>query len=415
MSDELNHSGDTPDSRITDLASRLPPEVERRAPSDAMLFLREETDAVIAKALTMINPSLAMKILHRFPEDRQQAILPQTPSQWREQWERALPYPEGSIGRLMDPTIAVFGPDMTVHETIDEIRNLVKTDLITYGYLTDQKGTLLGLLAMRDLLLADPKHRLGELMLTNPFSLKPDMTIGEGILEVVHRHYPVYPVCDESHRLVGLVRGYALFEEHTIQITTQAGRMAGVEDEERLATSWKRSLKFRQPWLQLNHITAFVAAFVVGLFEHTIDKVVALAVFLPVLAGQSGNTGCQALAVTLRGLTLGELLEGKTKGLVTKKAWLGLLNGLLVGLTAGFAMYLYARGVSHPSALALGMVVFLAMTGCCVVSGVWGALAPLGLKKIGADPATASSIFLTTATDVASMGLFLGLATIFVL
>ncbi len=137
--------------------------------------------------------------------------------------------------------------------------------------------------------------------------------------------------------------------------------------------------------------------------------------FLPVLAGQSGNTGCQALAVTLRGLTSGELLEGKTKGLVTKKAWLVLLNGLLLGLTAGFAMYLYARGVSHPSALALGLVVFLAMTGSCVVSGVFGALGPSGLKKIGADPATASSIFLTTATDVASMGLLLGLANIFVL
>ncbi len=324
MSNKLTHSADTPKSQITDLAGCLLIEVECRTPSDAMLFLSQEPDAVIAKVLSMINPSLAMKILQRFPEDRRQAILPQTPSQCREQWERAQHYPEGN-------------------------------------------------------------------------------------------HYPVYPVCDESNQLVGLVRGYALFEEHTIQITAQAGRMVGVEDEERLATSWKRSLKFRQPWLQLNHITAFVAAFVVGLFEHTIDKVVALAVFLPVLAGQSGNTGYQALAVTLRGLTLGELLEGKTKGLVTKEAWLGLLNGLLVGLTAGFAMYLYARGVSHPSALALGMVVFLAMTGCCVVSGVWGALAPLGLKKIGADPATASSIFFTTATDVASMGLSLGLATIFVL
>lgn len=143
-----------------------------------------------------------------------------------------------------------------------------------------------------------------------------------------------------------------------------------VEDEERLATSWKRRLKFRQPWLQLNLITAFVAAFVIGLFEHTIGKVVALTVFLPVLAGQFGNTGRQALAVTLRGLTLGELLEGKTKGLVTKEAWWVLLNGLLVGLTAWFAMYFYARGASHPSALALGMAVFLAMTGSCVVSGV---------------------------------------------
>jgi magnesium transporter len=141
---------------------------------------------------------------------------------------------------------------------------------------------------------------------------------------------------------------------------------------------------------------------------------VILALFLPVLAGQSGNTGCQALAVALRGLTLGELKPGKEKALVMKESLLGLLNGGLVGLTAGLGMYVVATLQKNPSAPVLALIVFMAMIGSCVVSGISGALSPLTLRKLGADPATASSIFLTTATDVASMGLFLGLATLLI-
>jgi magnesium transporter len=164
----------------------------------------------------------------------------------------------------------------------------------------------------------------------------------------------------------------------------------------------------------LNLLTAFLAAAVVGMFQETIDRVVILALFLPVLAGQSGNTGCQALAVALRGLTLGELKPGKEKALVMKESLLGLLNGALVGLTAGLGMYVVATLQKNPSALQLGLIVFIAMIGSCVVSGIAGALIPLTLRKLGADPATASSIFLTTATDVASMGMFLGLATLLI-
>jgi magnesium transporter len=151
----------------------------------------------------------------------------------------------------------------------------------------------------------------------------------------------------------------------------------------------------------------------VGLFEDTIAQVTALAAFLPVLAGQSGNTGCQALAVTLRGMALGELSEHSPVKIVTKEAFLGLLNGAVVGALAGGAMFFFAQGQSQPFKLAL--IVMAAMVGSCVASGIAGALVPIGLKRVGADPATASSIFLTTATDVVSMGLLLGFATIFLL
>jgi magnesium transporter len=189
--------------------------------------------------------------------------------------------------------------------------------------------------------------------------------------------------------------------------------MVGVEKEERLATPLSRSFKFRHPWLQLNLITAFVAGAVVAIFQDTVDRLVILAVFLPVLAGQSGNTGCQALAVTLRGITLGELKPGGEQTLMRKEASLGLYNGALTGLVAAIGMLFMAYYQDNSEAIGLAIVVWAALVGACVTSGVCGALIPITLKRLGLDPATASSIFLTTATDVVSMGMLLGLAALF--
>jgi magnesium transporter len=249
-------------------------------------------------------------------------------------------------------------------------------------------------------------------MIQRPFALRPEAELVDAMREVVTRHYPVYPVADADNRLLGMVRGQVLFEQQAYEISAQAGSMVGVEKEERLATPWPRSFRFRHPWLQLNLLTAFLAATVVGVFQETINQIVLLAVFLPVLAGQSGNTGCQALAVTLRGMTLGELRALKPVTLMLKESWLGLANGLLVGLVAGTAMYFSARAQNNPSAITLAAIVVVAMAGSCVLSGLAGVVIPVTLRRLGADPATASSIFLTTATDVVSMGTFLGLATI---
>jgi magnesium transporter len=227
----------------------------------------------------------------------------------------------------------------------------------------------------------------------------------------VNRHFPVYPVCDTEGRLVGLVRGQNLFEARAIEISAQAGTMMGVEKEERLTTPVLRSLKLRHPWLQVNLLTAFAAAAVVGAFQDTLNQVLILAVFLPVMAGQSGNTGCQALAVALRGLTLGDIPPGQERRLVWKEGVLGLLNGSLVGLTAGLGMWCYAAMKGYEKSFLLGAVVFMAMTASCIISGLCGAMIPLVLRRFGADPATASSIFLTTATDIVSMGFFLSLAS----
>ena len=203
-------------------------------------------------------------------------------------------------------------------------------------------------------------------------------------------------------------------QKRSFELTALPGTMVGVEKEERLATHWYRSLRLRYPWLQINLFTAFVAAAVVGLFQGTIDRLLILTVFLPVLADQSGNTGSQALAMTLRGIALGDLKSGTEKALVRKEALLGLLNGAIIGLVAAIGMYVVATAQHLPTALMLSVVVFLAMIGSCGISGICGAFVPLVLKRLGSDPATASSIFLTTATNVVSMGLLLGLAAVLV-
>lgn len=386
-----------------------------RGPQEAFELLEPESDATVVKVLAAENPATADEILWEFPEERRKAILAAAPAEQSEQWSRNHEYPEDTVGRLMDPVVAVLKPTHGVGEVIERLRPIVKKALVTYGWVVDERGRLTGVVVFRELLFADNAQPISEVMVKNPFSLSPDMTTTDAMREALKRHFPVYPVTDASGRLLGTVRGQSLFEHQAFELSAQAGTMVGVEKEERLGTPWQRSLRFRHPWLQLNLLTAFIAAAVVGVFQKTLDELVVLAVFLPVLAGQSGNTGCQALAVSLRGITLGELSEGAAKNVVAKEALLGLLNGTLVGTTAGLGMFVFARMQGNPDALILAFVVLLAMIGACTVSGIAGATVPLALRKLGADPATASSIFLTTATDVVSMGMFLGLATWLVL
>ena len=318
---------------------------------------------------------------------------------------------DATVRDLMSPPVGVFHGTDTVAETIENLREQTKTAFITYCYLTDAQGRLEGLVVMREMLLAKPGDKLSDIKI-DAFALREDMLLEDALKEALARHYPVYPVVDAAGTLVGLVRGETLFANRAVAISGQSGSMVGVDKEERLGTPLKRSLLLRHPWLQINLLTAFVAAAVVGIFEDTLSQLVILAVFLPVMAGQTGNTGCQALAVTLRGMTLGDLKAGSERSLVLKEGTLGFFNGVLVGLTAGAGMIAYAMMQGEAQPLVMGLVVLISMVTACTVASIAGAMIPLTLKKLGADPATASSIFLTTASDVASMGIFLSLATV---
>ena len=212
----------------------------------------------------------------------------------------------------MEPVIGAFTPEWTVAETMEALRERVKSMLITYVWVVDGDGRLIGIVTMRDLLFADKHFTLREVMTKDPFVLQAAMPLRDAMKQVLDRHYPVYPVLDAAGRLTGLVRGQAMFEAQAIEISLQAGSMMGVEKEERVATPWHHSLKLRHPWLQLNLLTAFLAAAVVGFFQDTArppgDPGASSCRCSP---GNPGNTGCQALAVTLRGMTLGELKPGR--------------------------------------------------------------------------------------------------------
>ncbi len=318
---------------------------------------------------------------------------------------------DGTVSQLMVETFGVQSPNTTVAMTLDYVVRTHPATFVTYIYVTDDGGKLLGVVAMRDLLLARPGQTLEEIMTRDPFVFTPDVRMPEAVNAALAKRHRLYPVVNEAGILIGLVYGWKLFEYVATEISAQAGSMVGVNSEERVSTPILTAFRMRHPWLQVNLLTAFAAAFVVGMFEDTIARIVALAVFLPVLAGQSGNTGCQALAITLRSLTLGELADVSIAKLLRKEIVLGALNGFFVGLIAAGAMYLYATMTDTANPLVLAGVILTAMVGACIGSGIFGVLVPLTLRRFGADPAMASSIFLTTFTDVLGMGLMLALAT----
>jgi magnesium transporter len=396
------------------VAIDLTDDIKSRSHAGAAKKLANLPGEDLARELMHLGPAFAQDVLDALPTDARERAISAAPPDVARQWQRNALYDRDTVGRMMEPVVGAFPPERTVGETIEELRELVTRALITYVYVVDPEEHLLGIVTMRDLLFSPRDKTLEQVMLRGAFALHAAMPLKDAMRLVLDRHYPVYPVVDAERRLIGLVRGQTMFEAQAIEISLQAGSMVGVEKEERLATPWWHSLKLRHPWLQLNLLTAFLAAAVVGLFQDTIDRLVILALFLPVLAGQSGNTGCQALAVTLRGMTLGELKAGSERPLIAKETWLGCLNGVGVGIAAAVGMFITASGQSAEQPWMLAFVVFLAMIASCMASGISGAIIPLTLKRLGFDPATASSIFLTTATDVVSMGMLLGLATILV-
>lgn len=390
-------------------------DVARMGPREAATLIEGLSDGLALDVLQRVNPAVVADLMPHLDEIRKKQLFSTAPSSLTQQWALNQTFHGETIGRLMEPPTAVFKPGDTVGEAVQQVRELVKKIFVTYCFVCDDSRRLVGIVTMRDLLVSESSALLEDVMLKNPFALQPQTPLREAMKQVLNRHFPIYPVCDDAGKLIGLVRGQAMFEEQAYEISAQPGTMVGLKKEERLLTPWPTSFLFRHPWLQLNLLTAFVAAGVVGFFQETVNQMVVLALFLPVLAGQSGNTGCQALAVTLRGMTLGELKPGAEKELVAKEALLGILNGTFVGLSAGVGMYIVATMQKNPYALPLAVIVVFAMIGSCMISSISGALIPMGLKRIGADPATASSIFLTTATDVASMGMLLGLATMFLM
>ena len=386
--------------------------LRQRAPSDGFKLLQGKPDALVAAALGELDAQTRRALLERYPET-QRATLRTIDTRLHAQASQQHHYHhEDSVGVLMLPPDAVFPLGVSVARIIDKVRELAQRQvLVIYGYVVDAEDRLQGLVTMRDLLLAGPEARVEDIMLAHPFALHPQMTVEDAMRETARRHYPLYPVCDDSGTLLGTVAGAALFEARAFEISAQSGLMVGVDSEERLLSPWPRSLKQRHPWLQVNLLTGLVVGFIVSLFSGTLSQLVILTAFLPILSSVAGNTGCQTLAVTLRGIALDEYTPDVAGRLLRKELLLGALNGAIIGLVAGAVMVAYALSAHAMHPWRAGLVVMAAMTGACLSGGVAGVAVPALLRRFGADPATASSIFLTTTTDIVGISLFLGLAT----
>ncbi len=405
---------ETPATPREDEVRELARAVRQRAPSDGFKLLQDQPDALVAAVLGELDPHTRKALLERYSET-QRAALRAIDARLHAQTEAAQQHHyhhEDSVGVLMMPPEAVFPLGVNVAQIVDKVRQLAQRQvLVIYAYVVDAEDRLQGLVTMRDLLLAGPGTGVEDIMLAHPFSLSPQMTVEDAMHETARRHYPLYPVCDERGTLLGTVAGAALFEARAYEISAQSGLMVGVDSEERLLSPWPRSLKLRHPWLQVNLLTGLVVGFIVSLFSGTLSQLVILTAFLPILSSVAGNTGCQTLAVTLRGIALDEYKSDVAGRLLRKELLLGALNGAIIGLVAGVVMYFYAvsEHTAHP--WRAGMVVMAAMTGACLTGGIAGVAVPSILRRFGADPATASSIFLTTTTDIVGISLFLGLAT----
>jgi magnesium transporter len=229
----------------------------------------------------------------------------------------------------------------------------------------------------------------------------------EELYEKLHHHeVDVLPVVDLDMHLVGVVEGKELLDTMREELVTDMQTMVGAHKDESALSSSLFAVRKRLPWLQINLLTAFLAAAVVGIFEETIAEFTALAVLLPIAAGQSGNAGAQALAVTMRGLTLREISMRHWFAVMMKELGAGFLNGIGIAVTCGLGVYAWSRSLGLALVMALAMV--LSMT----IAGIAGALVPIALKRFGLDPAQSSSIVLTTVTDIAGFMSFLGIATL---
>jgi len=376
------------------LASDVAATVAAGLPEElAAQLLAEAAPAASAAALVQLEP-----------EERQQLLARLNPEISRE-LEEMLEYPEDTAGRLMDPRIAPLRPGMSVAQALQRLRTVSARGLREL-FIVDDAGRLLGRVEIQDLAVAAPKRPLAELV--QPLiAFAEDLEPREEFVDrLQQRPITELPVVNLDGRFVGVIRQSALLAAVEQETSVDLQTMVGASRAERALSSPAFAIRRRLPWLQINLLTAFLAAAVVGMFESTIARFTALAVLLPVVAGQSGNAGAQALAVTMRALALREITVRHWPRVLGKEAVAGLTNGLAVALTTGLGVYLWSRSWGLVAVCMLAMVISM------LIAGLAGALVPVLLKRFGQDPALASSIILTTVTDIVGFLSFLGIATL---
>jgi magnesium transporter len=318
-----------------------------------------------------------------------------------------LEYKEQTAGRIMNPKVFALSEDMTAGESITALQGSRDVEVVFYLYVIDARRHLVGVVSLRRLLLVSPDTPLKRIMTTDLISVRSDTDQEEVARLVASYNLLAIPVVDEENKLVGVITVDDVIDVIKDEATEDVYRLAGVAGDDRVFTKASESLRKRLPWLLVNLATAFLAASVVGLFKNTIDKVVALAIYMPVVAGMGGNAATQTLTVIVRGIALGELTWGNTRQALFKEAAVGIGNGIACGVIGALIAWFFSSDPMLGGILAMAMIINM------FVAATAGTLIPLMLRALKVDPALASSVFITTLTDVFGFFSFLGLATVF--
>lgn len=397
-------------AEIGELLSSHPPHAaarpwQRLTPDIAHAVLESVEPKLAAYLLTESSPVVGAAVLHQCTEEDRSRLLASVGAQVAQELRELLAYPEGTAGRIMDPVIHPLRAEATVAAAHERLRTAKQRGLREL-FVVDGEGRLSGRVEIQDLALTNRSQPLADII--RPLrAVAQDLDPREDVVTTLQRQ-PIteLPVINAEGRFVGVIRQAALFSALEQETSLDIQTMVGASRDERALSTSLFAVRKRLPWLQLNLLTAFLAATVVGLFESTIAKFTALAVLMPVVAGQSGNAGAQALAVTMRGLVLREITLRQWPRLLWKEAGAGFINGLAIAVTTALGVWIWSRQLGLVAIIASAMVISMSIA--CIA----GAMVPLVMRRFGQDPATASSIFLTTVTDVTGFLSFLGIATL---
>lgn len=386
--------------------------VERISPhvvAPMLLALNKEQQQEL---LTTLPPRVASGILHHIQDTERDQLLEDLGEPTARSLRELARYPADTAGGIMEPKVVSLSSDFTVQQAISAIRKAPR-DALHYLYVTKRDGALLGVINMRDLLLAAPRDPIKPLINTNVLSVHDTMNSDEVVEMMREKRFLALPVIDFEGRLVGVVKHSEALQAGKESAFEDLQRIVGAGADERALSPVPFVVRSRLPWLYVNLVTAFMAAAVVGIFEGTIAKVAALAVLLPVVAGQGGNTGSQSLAVVMRGLALREVIPGVKRRLIVKELIAGLINGIAVAVVTSIAVlgWRLSSGDSMTVSSGLALVIGLAMIVNMAAAAGAGAVIPLILQVLGRDPAQSAAIFLTTVTDIVGFAAFLGFAS----
>lgn len=368
----------------------------------------------LIELLTAVSLRQASSLIHHLDEGNRDAILGSLPEREAQALRELASYDPDSAGAMMQPRVASLAIDLTAQQAISAIRKAPR-DALHYLYVTKRDGTLQGVLNMRDLLLAAPRDPIEKIVRRDVVSIPTTMEQEEVVNLMRERRFLALPVVDFEDRLVGVVKHNEALQAGQEEAFENLQKSVGAGADERALSPVATVVRSRLPWLYINLLTAFMAAAVIGAFEGIISRIAALAVLLPVVAGQGGNTGAQSLAVVMRGIALREIMPGVKRRVIVKEVMGGLFNGIAVALGTALAVFAWRImvGDSMTFCAGLALVIGLAMVVNMVSAAAAGAVIPLLLKAIGRDPAQSASIFLTTVTDIVGFASFLGFAVAF--